>query len=250
MSEETKALIPQKSQAIIDNANDYLQSVLKMFGDAQEVIISSDAEYENCNKEIKIIKASLTTLEADRKGNTQPLEKKKKGIIAHYRDNAETPLSNGLSKLTNASIKWYQKKEKERKDAQAKLDAIADEARIKAELAVQREIEKANKYEEEDRPDMAAKAEMRADIAIEKAATTVAQVLETAKPKGTSFITVWEAKLLSKEAAIKCMIGKPEQMSAVDINLKHLERLQKISEGKLVIEGVQFSKKIQRRDRA
>ena len=236
-SNPEKQLIPKESQNLIQEALDWLGSI-------ESITITNDKEFDNAHEVCKDVKKKFNKLEKERKAITGPMNNEIRKINSEFKVVTEK-LSSFESAAKKAISDYHQKKEQLRLEEQRKLNAKAEEQKRKADVAAQKELEKAEQYRKEGKDHLADKAEARAEAKLITATQTVAPVIGETKVKGTSFRKKYVCEVEDKSQFVAfCANNMTGPMVAfynqLEINLKGLEKLANSSGGALQAPGIKY----------
>jgi len=242
MSEEIlSALITQTDREKINNVLEELKSY-------RQVTITNDSELVNANTAITDLKRAKKDMDEIRKTKIEPFKVKTDHLNGVYQPVIKA-IQNGINNIDVGMGIFYRKKQIEDQKEQARRDAEARELQRKKDEAAQKELEKVKKYEEEGRIAMKEKAEARAESLIEQAETTVAAQVEEVKLAGTHFVKNYHATIKSKRMACEYLLSFPQYEDFVTIDIKKVEKQQKMSNGKEVFPGIEFRESLSSRTR-
>lgn len=229
------ALIPADIHKEIQAALEYCRSVV-------EITIEDDEQNNSASLMLKQIGETVKTLEKRRKELKAPWADKASAVDKEFRIPSEA-LSNLDRRIRQAMSSYYAKQQAERERLAREAEAKAAEERRKAELKAQAERQKADAYREQGRTEMAERAEARADEALDKAAATVAPVVQAPKILGASMLDHWTVKVVDKNAAVAACMANSLLVAAVVIDTKFLETLEdsKAIKGNLKINGCEIT---------
>lgn len=243
-TETMRDLIPATHRANLQAYADYWESV-------KAIEIKSQGDYDRALEVCAKLKMNTNQLEADRKALGKPHKEKVDYINAEYK-RVRDGLANGETQLKRAMGRWYAEEQRKIAEANAKAEAEAEEKRRKEQEKAQAEIDKAQRYREQGREDLADKATARAETALDRAESTVADVrVSQTKGKGASFQTVYVAEVTDLRAFLEHTIKtQPLYLAHVSVDLKPFEAMQKQYEGRLEVPGIAFRKEVRTAVRA
>lgn len=140
-----KILTPERRELISQESIDRIKSALEYAGSVTEIVVQNDDQQAGAAKLAKEVGDTIKALNDDRKEYTSPLEKKKKALIAMYKDVTE-PLENLRNMVRSAISVYYEEIERKRREQQRKLE---EEARRKREAEERKAEEQRRKAEEQ-----------------------------------------------------------------------------------------------------
>ncbi len=233
MSEEVKTdLIPVGAKDMIKGAVEYCESV-------RELKISTDDENENAAMVLAELKKHVKDLDSTKKEITDPWKSKSKIVDGEFKVPTDA-VKNVIAVISKEMGRFQTEKLRKERAEQARLQAIADEKRRKAEEAARKEQEKIDKYEAEGKAQAAAEAEARRDANLEKAANVVAPVVEDSKPTGTSYVETYIGTVRDHKKAIASIVAQEYLHGFLTVDMKGLERMRKQIGDNLKIDGITF----------
>lgn len=159
---------------------------VKDFADANKgLVVSDEASYAGALQALQEVRTLQKELDANRKERTQPLDARKREIMAAYKP-AEEACQAADYALVTATSKWAREQEAARRKAEQEAAAKAERERARAEA-------KAEEYREKGRED-------KADEWETKARFTPAPVVASTVPKvaGVSMRDEWKFEVVDK----------------------------------------------------
>lgn len=243
---ESKVITVEPIQTL--EATKASEDALALHNQAQNIVITTQPDYDMAGTLLQRIKGRMKYIEAKRKDITKPLDVAKKLVMELFR----TPLiklGEAEVNIKRGMLTFEEEQERIRKEQQEKLErqAAAEEARKKKALEEQarkkeeearklrEEAEKADAEEKARLEAIAQKKEEEAEARREKAEAThveapvIAPRVET--PKGISYTTKWTAEVVDFKAL-------PDEYKIEDTSM--LNKLAQATKGKVPVPGVIF----------
>lgn len=234
MEVQTGLVIPEQTQKLMAEAVDYLGSIT-------EIVVKNQGQYDNAVGLCKQIKSYSKKLDEERDGMVRPLNQQVKEVNATFKAITEK-LDNGEKRIKSAMGIYFQEQERQRIEAQRKLEAEAEAKRRAAEEKAAEERRKAEEYAAQGRQEMADKAASRAEAQEDRAVNTVAQVIEAPKTEGVAFRTKYTARITDARKVVEyCMVTNPQCVHMIIIDLKVAEKMIEGTKGAMRIPGIEYT---------
>lgn len=228
-----------------------------LFDIAKGVEINSASMYEIAASELGYVKQAIKDLTERRMIRTRKLDEIKALIIDDYRP-AIDKLGEAKNYYEQGMLTYNRGIELLRKQEQARLDAIAKQAKDKLEEEARIANAAAAKIEAEAQAlaaksknaaqaakilaDAAEKAEEQRQAA--EAALLTAQVvtaaptsIDVAKAQGTSVRETWKARCTDKLELLKFIVSRPEYLELIDVNASALNGIARSQKKNMKVGG-------------
>lgn len=232
-----------KKELITSEVKQEMSKALEILGQITEINITTEEENQNAVTLCGTIKATVDHMEGLRKEIVGPLNDQVKVVNGEFKTVTER-LNNGILKLRTAISARFAENERNRRIEQAKLEAEAEEARKKAQAQADAEAAKAKAYQEQGREDMAAKATARAEVAMDKAATTVAPVVQQSKAAGSAFRKEFRLKVADRMKVILACMANPMLHPAIVVDSKAIEKIANATKQTFPLDGAEWTEEI------
>ncbi|MFA4871289.1 MAG: hypothetical protein WC623_24030 [Pedobacter sp.] len=224
-------------KAVHSISEEETQAVGIMIQQAKSIVVSTQEQNLVAVAFHKAIGVEKKRIDTQRKSHTEPLDREKKQIMDSYRPFMET-LEQAEKIVKTAIIGYAKEQQRLARDAQAKLDRIAEKAaqdeRDRKALQERQWREKEEKLLAEGRVEEAAKAAAKADQRAEEAESVQVQnVLVAPPPKaaGVCFKKTCKARIIN-EMLIPREHCSPDQ--------RKLDKFAGDTNGTIVVPGVVF----------
>ena len=215
---------------------------LALLASAESFAIATVEQYEESGNLLRTIKARQGHLSTLRLSITRPIDEAKSHVMGLFKPAAER-LAQAETKIKAAMLDFSREQERQRREAQAKLDEAARAERERLERAAQKERERLQKLadanREKGREERAAAQEERA--AAVEAPIVTAPIIPTApiKAEGVSYRTTWRAEVTDLAALARACLDGAQPMSFIQPNMALLGTFARDQKDKLSIPGVQ-----------
>jgi hypothetical protein len=195
--------------------------------------------YEAGAEKLKLIKAAQKALAEKKKSVMDPIRETQKAALALFAE-PEAALEQSEGLIKRAMIGFQEEQERQRAEAQRKLDEAAAAERRRQEKAAEEARQKAEAARAAGKDAVADRAEAKAEAAQAAAATVVAPTVQVSTPRvgGISMRENWYAVVTDVAALTKAVAEGTVPQMALEPNMKFLNNQAKALKKELRYPGV------------
>jgi len=215
---------------------------LALLASAESFAIATTEQYEESGNLLRMIKARQSHLNNMRLSVTRPMDEAKARVMGLFKPAAER-LAKAETAIKGAMLSFTKEQERQRREAQAKLDETARLERERVERQAQRERERLQRLAEANRQkgneERAAAQEERA-AAVEAPIVTAPVIpVVPVRAEGIARRTTWRAEVTDLAALARACLAGEQPMSFIQPNMSLLGTFARDQKDKLSIPGVQ-----------
>ena len=190
-----------------------------------DLVISNQAEYDKATDILKEIKTRIKELDTQRKDITNPIDKAKKAVMDLFKPPIEL-LEKAEAKIKALVLDYNNKKEKEAKEEQEKLQKKADKKAEEEKKKIDAKIEKAKASGNLEKVE---ELEQKKEEIVPIDVPVISAKVDT--PTGVSFREIWKAEVIDFKIL-------PDEWKLP--NQTALDKMASATKGTVPIPGVKF----------